>query len=67
MKGEMNAAPAFAARRACPAEKHNVTFTIVPSSESSLQVLIPAGVRGTLTATLSLIFLRTSASLRIVS
>ena len=37
-KGDTKAAPAFAARIACPAEKHKVTFTFVPSSESALQV-----------------------------
>src|SRR4029453_8841569 len=50
-KGEMNDAPALAASRAWAAEKHRVTFTIVPSEESALQVLRPSGVSGTFTAT----------------
>ena len=50
-KGEMKEAPALAARIAWAAEKHSVTLTMVPSSESSLQVLSPSRVSGTLTVT----------------
>ena len=49
-KGEMNEAPALAARIAWAAEKHSVTFTIVPSSDRRLQVFKPSRVSGTLTA-----------------
>src|SRR5262245_42846630 len=50
-KGEMNVAPALAASSAWAAEKHRVTFTIVPSEASALQVFSPSGVSGTFTAT----------------
>ncbi|KAI1692342.1 hypothetical protein DdX_21300 [Ditylenchus destructor] len=61
-KGETKVAPALAASSAWFAEKQRVTFTIVPSSVSALQVLRPSIVSGTLTATLSAIFRTTSAS-----
>jgi hypothetical protein len=58
-------APALAASNACAAEKHSVTFTIVPSEVSALQVLSPSGVSGTLTVTFLAIFasLRPSSSI----
>ena len=61
----MKVAPALAARRAWAAEKHKVTFTIVPSSESALQTRSPSGVSGTLTVTLGAILAsrRPSASI----
>ena len=65
--GEINVAPAFAARRACPAEKHNVTFTMTLRSESVLHTFRPAGVRGTFTATFGAIFASFSPSFNIVS
>ena len=61
----MKVAPALAASSAWAAEKHKVTFTIVPSSESALQTCSPSGVSGTLTVTLGAILasLRPSASI----
>ena len=56
MNGEMNEAPTLAAKIAWAAEKQSVTFTIVPSSESTLQVLSPSIVRGTLITTFLAIF-----------
>ena len=50
-KGEINEAPALAANKAWAAEKHKVTFTIIPFSRRDLQVLRPSTVKGTLTAT----------------
>ena len=58
----MKVAPALAASRAWLAEKQRVTLTIVPSAVSFLQVLSPSTVSGTLTAILSAIFRRISAS-----
>ena len=51
-KGEINLAPALAARRACPAVKHKVTFTSVPASLSARHVINPSRVNGTFTVTL---------------
>ena len=51
MKGEMKVAPALAASSAWLAEKHKVTLTIVPSSDSVRQALSPSQVSGTFTAT----------------
>ena len=56
MKGETKLAPAFAASSAWLAEKHRVTFTMRPSSESVLQAFSPSGVSGTLIAMFSAIF-----------
>jgi hypothetical protein len=58
-------APALAASSAWAAEKQRVTFTIVPSEVSALQVFRPSGVSGTFTATFlaSLASLRPSASI----
>ena len=50
MNGMTNVAPAFAARIACAAEKHSVTFTIAPSSVSRRHARSPSGVSGTFTA-----------------
>ena len=58
----MKVAPALAASSAWLAEKQSVTLTIVPSPVSFLQVLRPSIVSGTLTAILSAIFRRISAS-----
>ena len=50
-KGDINAAPALAARRACAAEKHSVTLTIIPLSESSRHKISPSVVKGTFIVT----------------
>ena len=46
MKGEMNVAPALAARMAWAAVKHSVTLTMWPSSAKVRQAFSPSSVRG---------------------
>ena len=50
-KGDIKEAPAFAASKACAAEKHKVTLTIVPCPLKALHALSPLTVKGTFTAT----------------
>ena len=47
----MKEAPAFAAKSAWAELKHNVTFTIIPSSENALHARRPSKVKGTFIAT----------------
>ena len=49
MKGETHQAPAFAARSAWVGEKHNVTFTLIPSAASLLVAFNPSAIKGTFT------------------
>ena len=62
MNGDMNVAPAFAANKACVAEKHKVTFIIIFLSDNALHASKPDHVRGTFIATFFAILLRTNPS-----
>ena len=66
-KGEMKAAPAFAASSACATEKQSVTLTRMPSSLSALQVRRPSTVSGTLTTMFGAISTSRCASRSMVS
>ena len=52
----MKVAPALAAIIACTGEKHSVTLTMRPSSDSALQAFSPSQVSGTLTVMFLAIF-----------
>jgi hypothetical protein len=52
----MKEAPAFAARMACAAEKHKVTFTLIPSLDNARVAFKPARVSGHFMTTFGAIF-----------
>ena len=55
-KGLIKEAPAFAAMIACAAEKHNVTFTLIPSPDNARVAFRPARVSGHFMTTFGAIF-----------
>ena len=67
MKGEIYDAPAFAAKSACAAEKHSVTFTFVPSSRNFRVAFKPSSVSGHLTTTFGAILANSRPSRSIPS
>lgn len=67
MNGDTNRAFALAARRACAAEKHSVTFTSIFSLLREWQQRKPFSVRGTFTVTFGAICASFLPSLHIAS